>query len=140
MADTRQRIHREEGAASVEYTLLVTLIAVAVIGAVSFLGSNIGTSLSDTAEALGSAPSPTTTSPVTQEERRGRDGVGDVQFEEVGGEVRIAEVDSADGWTAKTTKDNGSKAVIRFTNSETGERVIVRGWINKKGRLKTSVK
>ena len=134
MADVRQRIHREEGAASVEYALLVTLIAVAVIGAVSFLGSNIGTSLSDTAEALGGEL------PVTQEEHRGRDGVGDVQFEEVGGEVRIAEVDSADGWTAKTLRDNGSVAKIRFTNSETGERVIVKGWINPKGRLKTSVR
>ncbi len=122
-----------------EYALLVTLIAAVVIGAVSFLGIKVGTSFSGTAEALDGEASSTTTLPVTQEERvEAKNGAGDVRFEEVGGEVRIAEVNSADGWTAKITKDNGSRAVIRFYNSETKERVFARGRINGKGKLVTN--
>ena len=67
MTDTRRRIHREEGATSVEYALLVTLIAAVVIGAVSFLGIKVGTSFSGVTEAFGGAASPTTTLPVTQQ-------------------------------------------------------------------------
>ena len=46
----------------------------------------------------------------------------------------------ADGWTAKVTKDNGSRAIVRFTNDTTGERVVVIELAHKKGKLKTRIK
>lgn len=46
----------------------------------------------------------------------------------------------ADGWTAKVTKDDDRRSTVRLTNTETGERVVVTGWLNKKGVLKSRVR
>lgn len=43
---------RERGATAVEYALMVALIAIAVIGAVTFLGSKISSSFNNTGNAL----------------------------------------------------------------------------------------
>ncbi len=45
----------EEGASAVEYALLVSLIAVVIIGAVSLLGTNASTKLNAAATAIGGA-------------------------------------------------------------------------------------
>jgi len=44
---------RERGATAVEYALMVALIAIAVIGAVTFLGGKISDSFNTTANSLG---------------------------------------------------------------------------------------
>ena len=44
----------EEGASAVEYALLVSLIAVVIIGAVSALGTNASTKLQEAADGIGS--------------------------------------------------------------------------------------
>jgi pilus assembly protein Flp/PilA len=43
---------RERGATAVEYALMVGLIAIAIIAAVTFLGSKIGTSFNNTANSV----------------------------------------------------------------------------------------
>jgi pilus assembly protein Flp/PilA len=45
----------ESGATAVEYGLLVSLIAVAIIGAVSMLGSNLSSVFNSAANALNAA-------------------------------------------------------------------------------------
>jgi pilus assembly protein Flp/PilA len=47
----------ESGASAVEYGLLVSLIAVAIIGAVSALGTKLGSVFNSTANALNTAGS-----------------------------------------------------------------------------------
>jgi pilus assembly protein Flp/PilA len=44
---------RGRGATTVEYALMVALIAIAVVAAVTFLGQKIGNSFEDTANNLG---------------------------------------------------------------------------------------
>jgi Flp pilus assembly pilin Flp len=44
---------RGRGAATVEYALMVALIAIAAVAAVTFLGNKISGSFNDTANALG---------------------------------------------------------------------------------------
>lgn len=46
-------LRREEGQDLAEYALLIALIAIAVIGAVTFLGGKIGAVLSSIASAFG---------------------------------------------------------------------------------------
>ena len=46
------RVRSERGASLVEYALLVALIAVVCIGAVTFLGREVGNSLSDVGSSL----------------------------------------------------------------------------------------
>jgi len=140
-------IDRERGAAMVEYALLVALISAVLIGGVAVLGHGVGSSFTVAGGAFSENGSPTTTAPttttttmVTHEKRVDAKGAGDVRFEEVGGKIRIGDVSAADGWTSKVTKDNGRRVTIRFTNSTTHERVIVKGWITRKGQLKTSTR
>jgi pilus assembly protein Flp/PilA len=45
----------ESGAAAVEYGLLVALIACAIIGAVTLLGSNLNTTFNNAATTIGNA-------------------------------------------------------------------------------------
>jgi pilus assembly protein Flp/PilA len=45
----------ESGASAVEYGLLVSLIAVAIIGAVSTMGSRLGSTFNSTAQKLNAA-------------------------------------------------------------------------------------
>jgi pilus assembly protein Flp/PilA len=45
----------ESGASAVEYGLLVALIACAIIGAVSLLGSNLQTTFNTAAQTIGGA-------------------------------------------------------------------------------------
>lgn len=45
---------KESGASLVEYALLVALIAVVAIGAVTFLGENVSTKLSEVSRAIDS--------------------------------------------------------------------------------------
>jgi pilus assembly protein Flp/PilA len=51
---SRGFLRNEEGATMVEYALLVTLIAIVVIGAVTLLGSNTNNKLNDAAGNLAS--------------------------------------------------------------------------------------
>ena len=53
-AAVRKLVRNDEGATMVEYALLVALIAVVVIAAVSLLGTNASTSLSQSGSAIGS--------------------------------------------------------------------------------------
>jgi len=46
------RLHGEGGASLVEYALLVALIAVVCIGAVQFLGTSTGSSLSTSSNSM----------------------------------------------------------------------------------------
>lgn len=78
--------------------------------------------------------------PFNQERDVATDEAGYVRFEEVDGEVRIDNIAPADGWTAKVTKDDDRRSTVRLTNTETGERVVVTGWLNKKGVLKSRVR
>jgi len=48
-------IREEEGASAVEYGLLVALIAVAIIGAVTALGTNLSAMFTSVAGTIGSA-------------------------------------------------------------------------------------
>jgi pilus assembly protein Flp/PilA len=48
-------IHEEEGASAVEYGLLVALIAVAIIGAVTMLGTNLSAMFSSVATTIQNA-------------------------------------------------------------------------------------
>jgi pilus assembly protein Flp/PilA len=52
VAALQQRLNREDGASAIEYALLVGLIAVVIIVAVTTLGKNVSTKLSDAANAL----------------------------------------------------------------------------------------
>jgi len=55
----RSRLGRDErGANLVEYLLLVSLIAIAVIGAVVFLGSQISPKFNQAGSAISTAPGP----------------------------------------------------------------------------------
>lgn len=141
MADQRSSRDNERGAGIVEYALLVGLIAIAAVTGIAFFGSSLGGSVSSSSEALaGTQGSTTTTLPVNQEKDVETDESGDVKFQEVDGKVRIDQINPADGWTAKVTKDNGSRATVRLTNDTTGERVVVTSWVNKKGQLKTRIR
>jgi Flp pilus assembly pilin Flp len=141
MSDQRPSRDNERGAGIVEYALLVGLIAIAAVTAVAFFGSGVSGSITASSESLAAGDgSTTTTSPVNQEEDVETDESGDVKFQEVDGKVRIDQISPADGWTAKVTKDNGSRSTVRFTNDTTGERVVVTSWITKKGQLKTRIR
>lgn len=48
----RVQLRREEGQGLVEYALIIALVAIVVIGALSFLSTSIGSELSDVANAL----------------------------------------------------------------------------------------
>ena len=48
----RKLVRDEQGATMVEYALLVALIAVVVIAAVSFLGTNASTKLNTAAQSI----------------------------------------------------------------------------------------
>jgi len=50
----------ESGATAIEYGLIAALIAVAIIGAVSTVGSEASDTFGDVAESLASRPTPTT--------------------------------------------------------------------------------
>jgi len=50
-------IREEEGASAVEYGLLVALIAVAIIGAVQLLGTNLKTMFTNVAATIGASSS-----------------------------------------------------------------------------------
>ncbi len=55
----RSRLGRDErGATLVEYVLLVSMIAIAVIGAVVFLGSQLSPKFSQAGSAISTAPGP----------------------------------------------------------------------------------
>lgn len=54
--------HRERGAVSAEYALLVSLIAVVVIGGVAFVGTQVFGLFSDTEDAIARATEPITVS------------------------------------------------------------------------------
>lgn len=142
MSDKSTLRNNERGAGIVEYALLVGLIAIAAVGGIAFFGSAVSGSVAGSAEALANGEGSTTTTTVApnQEEDVDTDESGDVRFQEVDGKVRIDNISPADGWTAKVTKDNGSRSTVRFTNDTTGERVVVTGWLNKKGKLKTRVR
>ena len=141
MSDQCSSKDNERGAGLVEYALLVGLIAIAAVTGVAFFGSSVGESISASGAALGyQEGSTTTTLPPNQEEEVETDESGDVKFQEVDGKVRIDDIAAADGWTAKVTKDNGSRATVRLTNDTTGERVRVTSWLNKKGQLKTRIR
>ncbi len=47
----------ESGATAIEYGLIAALIAVAIIGAVSALGAQTGTTFNSVAEGMANAPS-----------------------------------------------------------------------------------
>ncbi len=114
-----------------EYALLVTLIAAVVIGAVSFLGINVGTSFSGVTEAFDGATSPTPF--------EAKNGAGDVQFEIKDGKVVIGEVNAADGWTATTKEKKNGVAVVTF--KKPGTTVKARGRIiNGELKMNTWVK
>jgi len=141
MSDQRSPRDNERGAGIVEYALLVGLIAIAAVTGIALFGSSIAQSVSSSSEAVAATQgSTTTTLPVNQEKDVETDESGDVKFQEVDGKVRIDQINAADGWTAKVTKDNGSRATVRLTNDTTGERVVVTSWVNKKGQLKTRIR
>ena len=141
MSDQCSSKDNERGAGLVEYALLVPFVAIAAVGGVAFFGSSVAGSISASGAALGyDEGSTTTTLPPNQEKEVETDESGDVQLQEVDGKVRIDDIAAADGWTAKVTKDNGSRATVRLTNDTTGERVRVTSWLNKKGQLKTRVR
>lgn len=52
MAALQRRLERAEGASAIEYALLVALIAVVIIVAVTLLGNNVKSTLSEAATAL----------------------------------------------------------------------------------------
>lgn len=140
MRHSRQHGDRERGAGLVEYALVAGLIALVAVVAVAAFGSGVSSSITASADAVGDGSSPTTTVPVNQEKNVETEEAGDVRFEEAGGEVRFGDISPADGWSAKVTKDNGSRATVRLTNDDSGERVVVTGWLNKKGKLKTRIR
>jgi pilus assembly protein Flp/PilA len=55
LTEIKNFIREEEGASAVEYGLLVALIAVAIIGAVTTLGTNLSTQFNTVATTIGSA-------------------------------------------------------------------------------------
>jgi pilus assembly protein Flp/PilA len=52
----RQRRREEAGATAVEYGIMVALIAIVIIGAVAFLGTNLTESLDCAATTVGGLP------------------------------------------------------------------------------------
>lgn len=52
-------IKDESGATAIEYGLIAALIALAVIGGASALGTQVGDTFNDVAEAMKNAPAPT---------------------------------------------------------------------------------
>jgi Flp pilus assembly pilin Flp len=124
----------ERGAGIVEYVLVVGLIAIASLTAASALASSVSESMTNAAGAFGEQDLP-----VTQEKKVDAGKAGKVHFEVAGDKIRVASISAADGWTSKILTDNGTSSRIRFPNTESGDRVIVRGWINKKDKLKTKV-
>lgn len=130
----------ERGASLVEYSLVVALIALAALAGVATFGSSLASNITASADSLATDTSTTTTVPPNQEKEVHTDESGDVRFQEVDGKVRIDNISPADGWTAKVTKDNGTRAIVRFTNSSTGERVVVTSYLTAKGKLVTKIK
>lgn len=135
----------ERGAGVVEYALIVALVAIAAVAGVALFGGSVASSITASSEAFaadGSSEATTTTTkpPFNQEQDVATDDAGDVRFEEVDGRVRIDNIAPDDGWTAKVTRDNGRRATVRFTNTDTGERVTVTSWLNRKGVLKSRVR
>jgi Flp pilus assembly pilin Flp len=144
---TKRAGHADErGAGVVEYALIVALVAIASVAGVALFGGSVASSITASSEGLntdGSSEATTTTTtkaPFNQEKDVETDEGGDVRFEEVDGRVQIDNISSDDGWTAKVTKDNGRRATVRFTNTDTGERVTVTSWLNKKSVLKSRVR
>ena len=143
MTSKRAGCADERGAGVVEYALIVALVAIAAVAGVALFGGSVASSITASSEGFdtdGSSATTTTKAPFNQEKDVETDEAGDVRFEEVDGRVRIDNIAPDDGWTAKVTKDNGNRATVRFTNTDTGERVRVTSWVNKKGVLKSRVR
>lgn len=52
MFGVRERFTREDGAVATEYALIITLVAIAIIAALGFLGKAIATRFGDATSAL----------------------------------------------------------------------------------------
>ena len=134
----------ELGAAVVEYALVLALVAMVAVTGVALFGGSVAASITASSESIATDASSTTTTttkpPFNQEKDVETDEAGDVRFEEVDGKVRIDRISPSDGWTAKVTKDNGSRATVRLTNAATGERVVVTSWVTKKGTLRSRIR
>jgi len=129
----RIRVMREEsGAGLVEYSLLVALVAVVLIGAVQFLGTSTSDAFTSAGGAFEAAPQVTYTA-------AGIDGELEATFESAGDTIALGDID-AEGWTYKVKKDTGRRVVVRFKQTGTTKVVTVTGWLNKKDEVKTRVK
>jgi hypothetical protein len=80
----------------------------------------------------------TTTVPPNQTNTAAYGGEISVTFTETAGEVDYGSV-VADGWTYTITQDTGTRIHLKFTNSDTGQIVVVRGFLNLSAVLKTRV-
>ena len=61
-----------------------------------------------------------------------------VPFSETDGVVTYGDVE-ADGWTYVVTSDTGTSIRMVFTTKDPDHKVVVKGWLNSKGILKTRV-
>ena len=61
-----------------------------------------------------------------------------VTFNETDGVVTYESIE-ADGWTYEIIEDSGTKVHLKFTRKDPDKSVVMKGWIDETGNLKTNV-
>ncbi len=149
-----QSWNTEQGAALLEYVVLLAILVVLMVPALSATSAALAGIFSETSDHLSdtgsqasdeSGASTTTTPPGSGEAPSTQTNtavLGDeisVTFEVASGDVAFGSV-VAPGWTYKVTADTASRIHLKFTHEQTGEQVTVKGWLHKRDGLQTSVK
>jgi len=128
----------ERGAALLEYALIVSLIGIMAIVSIQLFSGSVASSLTSSAGAL--AQGNTVDVPKIDDSKTATyEDELEATFEVTDLKLSLGEV-KADGWTYKITKSTDRRITMRFTSDDTGDVVIVRGWLNKKDKLKTKTK
>ncbi|MEZ5176548.1 MAG: hypothetical protein R2823_10135 [Acidimicrobiia bacterium] len=100
-------------------------------------GGGLGTTTTTT-----TIPPTTTTTTTVPDYPTVTDGVKGkvlVTFGFVDDKVTLVKADHA-GWDMETVSEKDNKIKLEFTDEETGEQILIDGWVTKKGDLKTKVK
>lgn len=126
--------NKERGAALVEYALLAALIAIAAIVSINLVGGAVTSTFTEAGGDI------TRGGVVEQSKTAVVAGEIAATFEVTNGKVYLGAVE-ADGWTYKTMPwSNDTRIVMKFTNTDTGAVMKVKGRLNKKGKLKATAK
>jgi Flp pilus assembly pilin Flp len=80
----------------------------------------------------------TTTIPPNQTSTATYEDEVSVTFNETDGVVTNESIE-ADGWTYEIIEDSGTKVHLKFTRKDPDKSVVMKGWIDETGNLKTNV-